>query len=81
MPEIDPPAQKWRTVGNFFHPPATEPRNDIQLFGKVIRGSFSAGRRRLSSATLLQRSYSTADINLVISLPFPRSLLARVSSC
>lgn len=46
--------------GNFFEPQARgRRRNDIQLFGKMIRGSFSSGRRRLSSATLLQRSYTT----------------------
>ena len=70
--------------GNFFEPQARgRRRNDIQLFGKMIRGSFSSGRRRLSSATLLQRSYTTAPAS-ISSLVFlflarflPECLLAR----
>ena len=49
----------------------------------MIRGSFSSGRRRLSSATLLQRSYTTAPAS-ISSLVFlflarflPECLLAR----
>lgn len=71
--------------GNFFEPQARgRRRNDIQLFGKMIRGSFSSGRRRLSSATLLQRSYTTRTPASISSLVFlflarflPECLLAR----
>ncbi|KAG7202731.1 hypothetical protein KM043_009905 [Ampulex compressa] len=73
------PSSATKRQGDFLRVPASG-QSDVQLFERTARGSpFRLSSSRVAELSL-QRSYSVADINLVISLPHscrPRSARPR----